>query len=86
MDGCSAHDSKNTLQTLNTVEIKFFPPNMTSKLQPLDSEIVAAMKVRYTRRQMEHAVDLLNADVINFYGNGLLTAMRWSTAARKEIS
>lgn len=77
MDNCSAHGTKHTLPELDNIDIQFLPPNTTSKLQPLDAGIIAAMKKRYRKRQMEHAVDLLDVGVLNIYKNDILTAMRW---------
>lgn len=86
MDNCSAHGSKETLPSLQHVEVEFLPPNTTSKLQPLDAGIIAAMKVRYRRRQMEHAVDMLDEGVLDVYKIDILTAMRWLSSIWSSIS
>lgn len=89
MDNCSAHGTIETLPQFNHVEVAFLPPNTTSKLQPLDAGIIAAMKVRYRRRQMERAVDLLDVgdmDIYKIYKINILTAMRWLTNIWDDLS
>ena len=49
------------------VEVLFLPPYTTSKLQPLDTGIIAAMTVRYRRFQKEYAVDLSESGVDDIY-------------------
>lgn len=77
MDNCSAHGSIDSMPSLSHVEIQFLPPNTTSKLQPLDAGIIAAMKTRYRVLQMERALDLVDENVRNIYKVDILTAMRW---------
>lgn len=62
MDNCSAHGSVETLCSSENVEKLFLPPNSTGRLQPLDAGIIPGMTVRYHRRQMEHAFDLLDVE------------------------
>ncbi|EEY55743.1 uncharacterized protein PITG_09715 [Phytophthora infestans T30-4] len=45
-----------------TTKIVFLQPNTTSKRQPPDAGIIAAFKRHYTRRQIQHAIDRLEAD------------------------
>ena len=86
LDNCSAHGTKETLPTLSHVEVFHLPPNTTSRLQPLDLGIIAAMKVKYRRCQMEYAVDLLDEDVRDVYKVDILTAMFWISNIWKTIS
>src|SRR5436853_2878269 len=71
--------------TLSNVEIVALPPNTTSKLQPLDAGIISSFKRHYRRRQINHAITLLDAGK-NPYKVDQLTAMRWATAAWREIN
>ena len=57
IDNCSAHGTLENLPSLSNVEVIFLPPNTTSKLQPLDAGIIASLKLRYRKKQMEHAVE-----------------------------
>lgn len=79
MDNCSANGTIETLPQLNHVKVAFLSANTTSKLQPLDDSIIAAMKVRYRRRLMERAVDLLDIADMDIYKIHVVTAMRWLT-------
>src|SRR2546423_5551309 len=66
----------------SNIEIIPLPPNTTSKLQPLDAGIIAAFKKHYQRRQLAHALDLMDAgSVANPYKVSQLQAMRWSVHA-----
>jgi hypothetical protein len=44
VDNCTAH---NTIPPLKWVNVKFFTANTTSKLKPLDAEIIKNFKVLY---------------------------------------
>lgn len=50
VDNCTAH---HTGVPLKNIELKFLPPNTTSKLQPLDQGIIRAFKAIYKRRLIE---------------------------------
>lgn len=52
---------------LKNVELELFSPNTTNKFQTLDAGIAAAMTVRCSCRQMEHAADLLDVGVTDLY-------------------
>lgn len=63
------------LIALNNVEVLFLPPNTTSKIPPMDAEIIASIKVRYSGAQMERAVDLADEAVSDIYKICILSAM-----------
>ena len=86
MDICSAHGSQDSQPELRNVSILFFPPNTTSRLQPLDAGIIAAIKLRYRRRQMEFAVDMAEVGKGDIYKVDILSAMRWLTDVWSEIT
>ena len=48
MDGCSSHDS--LVDSRKQVKTMVYPPNCTSKHQPMDMGIIAATKRHYRRR------------------------------------
>ncbi|MDD9361382.1 MAG: hypothetical protein PV344_00400 [Anaplasma sp.] len=50
VDNCSAH---HTNVPLKNIELKFLPPNTTSKLQPLDQGTIRTFKAIYKRRLIE---------------------------------
>ncbi len=52
VDNCSAHPDL----TFSHVKIEFLPPNTTSKLQPCDAGIIAAVKANYRKRLLRHVL------------------------------
>ena len=76
LDNCSAHESEESLPSLDIVEVIYLPPNTTSKPQPLDAGIIASAKTRYSRYQYERDLDCLDASESNIYKVDLLTAMK----------
>jgi hypothetical protein len=73
----------NSSETPN-IDIVCLPPNTTSKLQPMDAGIIASFKCHYRRRQLSHALDLLDA-AKNPYKVDQLTAMKWVIAAWRDL-
>lgn len=59
LDNFSAHGTEETLPYFTTafynLEIRFLPPNTTSKLQPLGAYIIASINLWFKRYYMEHA-------------------------------
>ncbi|CAC5395780.1 unnamed protein product [Mytilus coruscus] len=55
--------------TQSNVTINFFPPNTTSKLQPLDLGIIRAFKARYRKHMLKHVITKID----NFTDNTSLT-------------
>ncbi|KAK1944245.1 Tigger transposable element-derived protein 6 [Phytophthora citrophthora] len=67
---------------LSNVEVIFLPPGTPVSFQPLAAGIVPAFKKRYRRRQIQHALDQLDADadvntVARFDSVGVKQAMSW---------
>lgn len=50
VDNCTAHGD---LPKLTNITLKFFPPNTTSKLQPLDQGIIRTFKANYRREVVQ---------------------------------
>lgn len=55
IDNCPAHP-KDIQQKLKFINLAFFPPNMTSKLQPLDQGIIQNVKCHYRRRILKKTI------------------------------
>jgi hypothetical protein len=55
IDNCPAHPP-DLQSKLKSIELKFFPPNMTSKLQPLDQGIIENFKCHYRRRILSKTI------------------------------
>lgn len=58
IDSSSAYGRPENLLELSNVEMIFFPPNTTAKLQPFDARIIGALKVSYCDFQLERALHL----------------------------
>ncbi|GFW53228.1 tigger transposable element-derived protein 6 [Trichonephila clavipes] len=56
LDNCTVH---NNAPPLSNVKLQFFPPNSTSKLQPLDQEIIHNFKTFYRREVVKSVLDNL---------------------------
>lgn len=57
LDNCSAHHIDNV--RLTNVELRYFPPNCTSIVQPLDQGVIQSLKCAYRERLIQRI--LLNA-------------------------
>uniref|UniRef100_A0A8C4XF96 Tigger transposable element-derived protein 4 n=1 Tax=Erpetoichthys calabaricus TaxID=27687 RepID=A0A8C4XF96_ERPCA len=80
IDSCTAH---NHIPVMNAVTIKFFPPNMTSKLQPLDQGIINNFKLRYHKLVVRKL--LWDIEDKRPLGIDLLEAMRMAWRAWDEV-
>ena len=63
IDNASCHGTESTLPNLDHVQVVFLPKNTTSKLQPMDAGVIACIKKRYRRRQIERAADLIELGI-----------------------
>lgn len=69
MNNCNEHGNIETLPDPTQVEIEFLPPYIESIPQPLDAEIIAAIKVNHKRWRVEHAVDLFDIGEMDILQN-----------------
>lgn len=53
LDNCTAHNSQAKLTAVN---LKYLPPNTTTKSQPLDRGVIANVKAHYKKRICERVV------------------------------
>lgn len=81
IDNCSAH---NDLPSLKNINVKFLPPNTTSKLQPLDAGIIQNFKVFY-RKEVVHKL-LLDIEKGKKDPVDVLQAIRFSHKAWAKVS
>lgn len=56
LDNCPAHP-QNIQRKLHFIKLAFFPPNMTSKLQPLDQGVIQNLKCYYRRRVLKKTIE-----------------------------
>ena len=68
MDNAAVHASDG-MQLENVTVVKF-PPNTTTKMQPLDAGIIRNFKLLYRSRQVEHAVEELERKAADCYQVG----------------
>lgn len=61
MDHASSSWTEESIPVYDNVTILFLPPNTTSKLQPMDAGIIAALKRSYRKFQYKRAFDALEA-------------------------
>lgn len=59
VDNCSAHPE---ITDLKAVKLVFFPPNTTSKLQPMDQGIIEAMKKLYRKKMIQKMLICMGDD------------------------
>ncbi len=82
LNNASSHNWDNL--TLHNIKVIPFPPNTTSKLQPLDAGIIAAFKHHYHHKQIAWGIDQLDGGC-NPYLIDQLQAMRWSLGAWNSL-
>ncbi|KAK1942309.1 Tigger transposable element-derived protein 6 [Phytophthora citrophthora] len=84
IDNASSHSI--TGMSLSNVKVHFLPPNTTSKLQPLDAGIIGALKRRYRRRQLQHALDKEEEGIDrDIYAVDQLLTMKWVKSCWRDI-
>ena len=59
LDNFSGHYTENN-RNLTNIKIIYFPPNCTSKLQPLDAGIIANFKLRYRSNTVQKMIESLD--------------------------
>ncbi len=83
IDNASCYGSAETLPILQNVEVIFLPKRTTSRIQSLGAGIIACIKRRFRRRQVERAVDLIEEGVteslysIDLYNALILVSDIW---------
>jgi hypothetical protein len=95
LDNASSHKAVGV--ELTNVRVLMLPPNTTRNLQPMDAGIIASYKTHYRRRQVDHAIDIVDnmRDAVegavgkkrkNLYCVDVLQAMTWSTEAWNDVT
>jgi hypothetical protein len=59
LDNCSAHKI-DTLKISSKITIKFLPPNVTSRHQPTDMGMIAALKTSYKSLYLRQLLDIFD--------------------------
>ena len=84
LDNCGAHPAVH----LQNVKLVFFPPNTTSRLQPLDAGIIQTVKLHYRKKMMRHvAIELEEADTASEIARSInvLHGIQWLTSAWDSV-
>ena len=65
MDNASVHTCvvADCAKQLRHTKVVFFPPNMTSRCQPLDAGIIQTLKLGYRQNLHTHVMRHINADI-----------------------
>lgn len=66
VDNFSGH--KVPLAELKNTTVIFLVPNTTAHLQPLDGGIIASVKARFRRLQLEEALRVVTSDLVSCWG------------------
>ncbi|CAG8816145.1 342_t:CDS:1, partial [Racocetra persica] len=75
LDDASSHVTGAVI--LTNIKVLKSPPYITSKIQPMDTSIIASFKTYYCRMQLQCALDLDEARKHDIYKVDQLQAMRW---------
>lgn len=57
---CTAQGKLETLSPLQNVLVELLPPDITSRVQPLDADIIAWLKAGYRRRVLFRVFDIID--------------------------
>lgn len=86
VDYCTSH---HTDMPLNNIELKYLPPNTTSRLQHLDQGIIRTFKAIYKRRLIERLLVKLrmNEDLkIDVLGAIQMQKVAWENVKQETIA
>ncbi|KAM3936770.1 tigger transposable element-derived protein 4-like [Leptodactylus fuscus] len=84
LDCCPAHPQE--VEGLRNVDLYFFPPNCTSKLQPLDLGVIKSLKYNYRRLLVQRALALMERNQLDQLKPDLLQAMHFLVASWNKVT
>ena len=82
VDNCPAH---SVIEGLKAVTVEYFPPNVTSVLQPLDQGIIRNFKMHYRQRVLQQMIQTLDNGAENEVIH-ILQALRFCKSAWAAVS
>lgn len=85
MNSCTTHGTENRLSALPNVTVCSLPSNLMSIMHPMNGGIISALKVRYRKFEVEHALDNIDMNANDIYKVDFLTAIHWLKRAWKEL-
>lgn len=83
-DNCAAH-SKELITSLRAIKLVFFPPNMTSVVQPMDAGIIKNLKTVYRKRLVTGMLDELENSG-NFTTPSLLDGIKLIATSWEQVT
>lgn len=83
VDNCTAH---NTIPFMENVKVVFFPPNMTSVVQPMDQGVIKNFKHFYRRLVVQNILSGMYTDKNGKINIDLLQAARMCNSAWNQVS
>ena len=75
--------------TLSNVKLAFFPPNTTSKTQPMDQGIIQTLKLKFRKKQLKFVLNQINkseksgSEILKEIS--ILNAIYWVDSAWQEV-
>jgi hypothetical protein len=84
LDNAGSHNI-NGLE-LKNIEIKFLPPNSTSKIQPLDARIIASFKAKYRQKYIRFLLNQIGSNSLNQPKLDILGAIRFAVKSWGEVT
>lgn len=86
VDNCSAHPK---IDTLKCIELVFFPPNVTSVLQPMDQGVIRSLKSHYRKQvvvKIITAIDEGEAEKITLLDAIMMLSAAWRKVTKSTIA
>ena len=88
LDNTSVHPT-SLIAMYSNIKIFFLPKNITSRLQPLDAEIIQSFKTKYRKKLMHYVIARTSDDLFaSEFAKGIdiFEAITWVADAWKEVS
>lgn len=83
IDNCSAH---NSIPSMENVRVIFFPPNMTSVVQPMDQGVIKNLKHFYRCLVVRHLLTEFSQSKITVLDASRMCLSAWSKVSEKTIA
>jgi hypothetical protein len=84
LDNACSHNI-NGLE-LKNIEVKFLPPNSTSKIQPLDAGIIPSFKAKYRQKYIRFLLNQIESNPLNQPKLDILGAIRFVVKSWDEVT
>ena len=89
VDNAPSHGWDRTIN-LDNIRVEFLPPNMTSRIQPMDAGIIANFKAKYRALHLRHLVNIFDQgeelEKINIRQAINFTVHAWESVKQETIA